>query len=385
MGRAYDTRFSGADPFIARGRSAPGRSNPVRARIAPPGTDCPVRQAVRKSGHAKIAGELERGLSVARAHEIPRRLLVAVGGNATHPPEIKGTAGEQAAIAAATGRALLPLMACDTELIVTHGNGPVVGKILMRQALSGARVTPMTLDICVAHSQGGIAYLLMQAFENALREAGNARHVVCLLTQVEVDSDDPAFGNPEKFVGYAYSEEEARAFECEVGWTMREDPGRGWRHVVPSPEPRHIVDISLIRALAERGAVVIAGGGGGIPVVREGSGMRRGVEAVIDKDLTSALMANVLGIEDMLILTAVPRVAVHFGTPEQRQLDEVSLKELKKYQEAGHFPPGSMGPKIEAAIRFIEGGGRRVWITNLEEALPALRGEAGTLIHADDG
>ncbi|MFC1492021.1 carbamate kinase [Nitrospinota bacterium] len=318
------------------------------------------------------------------APEIPQRLLVAVGGNATHPPEIIGTPEEQAAIAAETGRALLPLMELDTELIVTHGNGPVVGKILMRQMLSRGRVTPMTLDICVAHSQGGIAYLLMQAFENALRERGNPRHVVCLLTQVEVDPDDPAFQDPTKFVGYAYSEEEAGALGRDMGWVMREDKGRGWRHVVPSPEPKHIVDISLIRALADRGAVVIAGGGGGIPVLREGNGVRRGVEAVIDKDLTSALMANVLGIEDLLILTGVPRVAIHFGTPNRRELGEVSVSEIGKYLGEGHFPPGNMGPKIEAAIRFIEGGGKRVCIALLDEAVPALRGETGTHIHADN-
>ena len=172
---------------------------------------------------------------MAPSPELPERLLVAVGGNATHPPEIRGTAEEQAAIAEATGLSLLPLMRLDNELIVTHGNGPVVGKILMRQAISSEQVTPMTLDICVAHSQGGIAYLLMQAFENALRRAGDPRHVVCLLTQVEVDPDDPAFDAPTKFVGYTYREEEARRYEKEMGWTIREDAGRGWRHVVPSP------------------------------------------------------------------------------------------------------------------------------------------------------
>ena len=316
--------------------------------------------------------------------EFPKRLLVAVGGNATHPPEIKGTAEEQAAIADSTGLSLLPLMKLDNELIITHGNGPVVGKILMRQVISRERVTPMTLDICVAHSQGGIAYLLMQAFENALRRANDPRHVVCLLTQVEVDPDDPAFDEPTKFVGYAYGEEEAKRFEKEMGWTMREDVGRGWRHVVPSPRPNHIVDISLIRALAERGAVVIAGGGGGIPVVREPDGARRGVEAVIDKDMTSALMANVLGIEDMMFLTAVPAVAIHFGAPDQEELGRVSLSKIRKYHAEGHFPPGSMGPKMEAAIRFLEGGGKRVYVAALEEAIPALRGETGTCIHADE-
>ncbi len=275
-------------------------------------------------------------------------------------------------------------MTLDNQLVVTHGNGPVVGKILMRQAIARARVTPMSLDICVAHSQGGIAYLLVQALENALREAGNPRHVACLLTQVEVDPDDPALAVPSKPVGYFYDAAEARALADETGWTMREDAGRGWRHVVPSPRPRHIVDISLIRALIELGTVVIAGGGGGIPVARGPKGVRHGVEAVIDKDLTSALMANVLGIDTMMILTAVSRVAVEFGKPGERALERVSLSEIRRHLDDGQFPPGSMGPKVEAASRFLDGGGKRVVIGHLDDALPALIGETGTHIHADD-
>jgi len=308
---------------------------------------------------------------------------VAIGGNAIHPEGIDGTVAEQVAIAAATARALRPLMELGGQLVVTHGNGPVVGKILMRQALAHRRVAPMSLDICVAHSQGGIAYLLMQALENALRERGNGRHVVCLLTQVEVDPDDPAFDKPTKPIGYFYDRDQARALGDELGWHMVEDAGRGWRHAVPSPQPRHIVDISLIRAVAENGAVVIAGGGGGIPVVRAANGTRRGVEAVIDKGLTSALMARVLGIEDLMILTAVPRVAIDFGTPRERALDRVTLAELKAHHAAGQFPAGSMGPKVEAAIAFIAGGGRRAIIAHLDEALPALRGETGTHVVAD--
>ena len=316
--------------------------------------------------------------------DIPRRLLVAIGGNAIHPEGIDGTAEEQVAMAAATGQALVPLTELDSQLIVTHGNGPVVGKILMRQAIARARVAPMSLDICVAHSQGGIAYLLMQALENALRERGNPRHVICLLTQVEVDPNDPAFETPTKPIGYFYDEAEAQALSKDFGWRMMEDAGRGWRHVVASPKPKHIVDISLIRALAEQGAVVIAGGGGGIPVRRDPNGVRHGLEAVIDKDLTSALMANVLGIEEMMILTAVSRVAVDFGTPKQRELDSVSLSEIRAYHAQGHFPAGSMGPKVEAAIGFLEGGGKRVVIAHLNDAVPALRGETGTHILGDD-
>ena len=315
---------------------------------------------------------------------IPRRLVVAVGGNATHPEEIRGTADEQKIVASRTARSLLPLAQLDNELVITHGNGPVVGKILMRQALTRDRIPPMPLDICVAHSQGGIAYLLMQALENALREAGDPRHVACLLTQVEVDPNDPAFAEPTKPIGPFFSEAQAKAMSAELGWLMREDAGRGWRHVVPSPKPRHIVDISLIQVLAQRGTVVIAGGGGGIPVVRGPKGIRTGVAAVIDKDLTSAHMANVLGIGHLLMLTATPKVALDFGKPGQRWLDRVTLRELKAMHADGQFPPGSMGPKIEAAIRFLEGGGKRAIVAHLEAAMPALRGETGTHITADD-
>jgi carbamate kinase len=316
---------------------------------------------------------------------IPDRLLIAVGGNAIHPDNITGTTDEQIELAAATGRALRPIMQLGGELIITHGNGPVVGKIHLRQAIARHRVAPMSLDICVAHSQGGIAYLLMQALENALREVGDKRHVVCLLTQVEVDPNDPAFSNPTKPIGSMYEEAEARAIAAELGWEMREEKGRGWRHVVPSPRPKHIVDISLIRALSKQGAVVIAGGGGGIPVVRNADGTRTGREAVIDKDLTSAHMARVLDIEEIMILTAVPRVAINFGQPNQKFLDRVTLSEIKALHAEGHFPPGSMGPKVEAAIRFLEMGGKRAIIGALQEALPALRGEAGTHVVADHG
>ena len=318
------------------------------------------------------------------AGESFRRLLVAIGGNATHPDDIAGTSQEQEAVAARTAAALLPLALLDNELIITHGNGPVVGKILMRQALTRHRIAPMPLDICVAHSQGGIAYLLMQAMENALREADSGRHVACLLTQVEVDPDDPAFLHPTKPVGPFFTEEEARQVGEELGWRMMEDAGRGWRHVVPSPGPQHVCDISLIEMLARRGSIVIAGGGGGIPVIRGPKGVRRGVSAVIDKDLTSAHIANVLGIKLLMILTAVSKVSINFGKPDQRDLGRVTLAELRAYRAEGHFPPGSMGPKIDAAIRFLEGGGERAIIGRLEEAMAALEGETGTHVLRDD-
>jgi carbamate kinase len=310
--------------------------------------------------------------------EVPRRLVIAIGGNAVHPEDISGTSEEQKVVAQQTAEALLPLAQLENELVITHGNGPVVGKIMMRQMLTRSRIPPMSMDICVAHSQGGIGYLLMQAIENALREQGNKRHVASLLTQVEVDAHDPAFENPTKFVGPFFTEAEAKSISAELGWAMREDSGRGWRHVVPSPKPRHICDISLVDALVKRGTIVIAGGGGGVPVIRDEKGVRTGVAAVIDKDLTSAHIANVLGIDELLILTAVPRVAINFGKPTQKELGEVKLDEIKAYHREGHFPPGSMGPKVEAAIRFLEGGGNRAIISHLDHAMSALCGETGT-------
>jgi carbamate kinase len=315
--------------------------------------------------------------------DIPRRLIVAVGGNAIDAVDGDDSPEAQKAIAAETARAMLPLLLLDNQLVITHGNGPQVGKLLLANAIARERITPQSLDILVAQTQGATAYILSQAFENALREAGSSRHVVGLVTQVEVDPNDPAFAHPTKPVGPFYGEAEAKALAEEFGVTVREDSGRGWRYVVPSPQPRHICDISLVEALMCLRTVVIAGGGGGIPVVRDALGRRRGLEAVIDKDLTTAAMANVLGIRDMMILTGVPRVAIHFGKPDQEELSRVSLSEIRRYQADGHFPPGSMGPKIEAAIRFLEAGGRRAIITSLDTALPALRGETGTHILPD--
>ncbi|MBM08528.1 MAG: carbamate kinase [Magnetovibrio sp.] len=321
---------------------------------------------------------------MAARFEIPNRILVAIGGNATHPEDIEGTSREQKIIASSTAQALLPLALQDNELVITHGNGPVVGKILMRQAMTRDVIAPMPLDICVAHSQGGIAYLLVQSLESALREADSSRHVACLLTQVEVDETDPAFQEPSKPIGPFYEKNEALRIGDKMGWIMREDAGRGWRHVVPSPKPKHVCDISLVQVLARRGTVVIAGGGGGIPVVRGPKGVRRGIEAVIDKDLTSAHMANILGIELLVILTSVPKLTTNFGTTRQKDLDSVTMRELKALSAEGHFPPGSMGPKIEAAIRFLDGGGERVIIAHLNELMPALYGKTGTHITADD-
>ena len=304
-------------------------------------------------------------------------LLVAIGGNATHPEDIRGTTEEQESVAARAALALLPLIRADNRVLLTHGNGPVVGKILMRMMLTRESIPPMRLDVCVAHSQGGIGYMLVQALENAMRKARIARQAACLMTEVEVDAADPAFAAPSKPVGPWFSQEESLRFEKQ-GWRMMEDAGRGWRHCVPSPEPRAVINLAAIRALLDAGAVVIAGGGGGVPVVRTPAGELRGIEAVVDKDLTSALLAASLGIPDLLILTAVEQVAVDFGKPQQRFLSRVPLSEMKALQRAGHFAKGSMGPKVEAVIRHLEAGGRRAIIGHLGRAAEALAGASGT-------
>ena len=314
---------------------------------------------------------------------LPRRLIVAVGGNAIDAVDGDDSPEAQKAVAAQTAKAMLPLLLLDNQLVITHGNGPQVGKLLLANAIARERISPLSLDMLVAQTQGATAYILAQAFENALREVGNPRHVVGLVTQVEVDPNDPAFRHPTKPVGPFLGEAEARALAAELGVTVREDAGRGWRYVVPSPKPRHICDISLAQTLMALHTVVILGGGGGVPVVRDAQGCRRGVEAVIDKDLTTAAIANVLGIRDMMILTAVPCVAIRFGTPDQQQLSTVSLSQLRRYHAEGHFPAGSMGPKVEAAIGFLEGGGRRAIITSLDAAMPALLGETGTHVLHD--
>lgn len=312
---------------------------------------------------------------------VPHSLLVAIGGNATHPDSIRGTTEEQERVAERAAQALLPLIRSNNRILITHGNGPVVGKILLRMMLTRDQIPPMRLDVCVAHSQGGIGYILIQALENAMRHAGIERQAACVVTQVEVDARDPAFDAPSKPIGSFFSEREAREFEAK-GWRMMEDAGRGWRHCVASPEPRAIINLHVIEALLNAGTVLIAGGGGGIPVVRDANGDWQGVQAVVDKDLTSALLAKSLGVPDLLILTAVDRVALDFNTPRQRYLDKVTLSELKHHQQAGQFAKGSMEPKVEAAIRHLEGGGRRAIIGHLERALPALRGESGTHVIA---
>ena len=308
----------------------------------------------------------------------PERLVVAIGGNATHPENIRGTTGEQEQVAARAARSLYPLLARDNRLVITHGNGPVVGKILLRQYYAREHIPQMRLDVCVAHSQGGIAHLLMQGLEDELARNEFERRVACVLTRVEVDAEDPGFTHPSKPIGPFFSADEARNLERTLGWTMMDDAGRGWRYIVASPRPRRILDLDLIASLAEQGYAVIAAGGGGIPVARRPDGSHAGVPAVIDKDLTSALLATSIGADTLLMLTAVARVSLDFGKPTQRALETVTATELAAYRAAGHFGKGSMGPKVDGALRFLAAGGKRAVIAHLDEAAAALDGSAGT-------
>lgn len=307
-------------------------------------------------------------------------VVVAIGGNATHPENIRGTTEEQERIAAAAARYLRPLVEAAPQLVITHGNGPVVGKILLRQSYAREHVPPMRLDVCVAHSQGGIGHLLMQGLEDELARNEIQRRVACIVTRVAVSADDPAFANPSKPIGPFFSAEEAQSLERSMGWTMMEDAGRGWRYIVPSPRPRAILELDLISFLAAQGVVVIAAGGGGIPMVHRADGSYAGIPAVVDKDLTSALLANQLGADTLLILTAVEKVAIRFGKPDAEPLGHIKAKELDAYRKEGHFGKGSMAPKVDAALNFLANGGRRAVIAHLEHAAAALEGTAGTQI-----
>ena len=310
----------------------------------------------------------------------PKLIVVAFGGNAVYPPTIKGTAQEQLDIMAEACEHLVPMFRAGYRVVITHGNGPVVGNILFRMALTSKHLVPMPMDVCVAHSQGGIGYMLQQSLANVLARRGLRLGVSSIVTEVEVAADDPAFTNPTKPVGRFFGEEDAKRIGAETGWDFIEDSGRGWRRVVPSPMPLRILDAPAINALLGAGIIPIAAGGGGIPVVREPDGTYRGVAAVIDKDLTSSLLAADVGAGTLVMLTGVDRVALDFGKPTQRSVARMTAAEAAKHHADGQFPPGSMGPKITAALRFLERGGPRALITALDKLEHALDGKAGTEI-----
>jgi len=310
-----------------------------------------------------------------------RRLaVVAFGGNALLRPEDRGTQEEQIARAKQAARWLAEIVRHEYKLIVVHGNGPQVGNILVQAEEASTKIPPQSLDICVAQTEGSMGFLLQTAMRNRLDAIGVGGEVATILTEVEVDVNDPAFKRPTKPIGPFFTRYRAEALERDLGWTMREDAGRGWRHVVPSPRPLRILNIQTIRYMLSGADVVIAAGGGGIPVVRGRDGQWRGVEAVIDKDYASALLAVELKADLYVILTGVPKVAIDFGKPTERAVDQITLDEAQRWLGEGQFPAGSMGPKIEAAMQFVRGSGRSVVITDIDHVREAIDGRAGTVI-----
>lgn len=307
--------------------------------------------------------------------------VVAVGGNALTQSNQVGTIPEQFANAASTCSHLAKLIANGVKMVVTHGNGPQVGNVLRRVELSRDQVYPLPLDVCDADTQGGIGYMLQQVLGNELRRLSQPHTVVTLVTQVLVDANDPGFANPTKPIGTFYKHDDAMLRIKELGWQMKEDAGRGYRRVVASPKPLEVIELEAVRRCLEAGLVPIAVGGGGIPVVRQGHELH-GIEAVVDKDRASALLASALGADLLVISTGVPEVQVHFGKPDKRDLHEVSAAELLAHYEAGEFPAGSMGPKVEAALDFLSKGGKRVIITDPDHLEAALQNEAGTHVTA---
>jgi carbamate kinase len=306
--------------------------------------------------------------------------VVAVGGNSLVKDENHQALPYQEAAAAETMRHLAEMIRQGWEVVITHGNGPQVGFLLRRSDLARHELHDIPLDYAGADTQGATGYMFKKALHNEFAARDMDKTAVAVVTQTVVDRDDPAFGDPSKPIGSFMDEATAKEREQREGWTVVLDANRGWRRVVASPAPVRIVEADVIGSLIEDGFVVIAAGGGGIPVVEEEGGRLRGVAAVIDKDHSSALLANMIGANLFLISTAVEKVALNFGKPDQEWLDRLTLEDARGYQSEGHFAKGSMGPKVAAAMSFLERGGERAIITNPENIPRALQGETGTTI-----
>jgi len=311
-----------------------------------------------------------------------RTAVVAIGGNALVTDNLHGSIADQFVAAQNIAHEIAAMVAAGWTVVVTHGNGPQAGFILRRSdivARIDTSIPRIGLDIAVADSQGGIGYIVGSALNNAFCAAGVTRKVVAVITHTLVDAEDPAFTHPTKPIGSFFTEDEADRLKVTEKWEMVEDAGRGYRRVVASPRPKRILELDAVAALVRDGFIVIAAGGGGIPVVEHAGGFR-GVEAVIDKDFASSLLASGLGADLFVITTGVPQVAVDFGKPTQRFLDRVTADEMKGHLADGQFPPGSMGPKVQAALDFVHAGGKEVLITSTDRLAAALRGETGTRI-----
>ena len=323
---------------------------------------------------------MNTGSISAYGEERNRLIVVAVGGNALLTERQRGTFEEQMENVEYCATELCKIIQEGYQMVLTHGNGPQIGLIMLRDSFSRIVRPVMPLYVYSAESQGQIGFLLMRSLCNHVALAGIQPRITTILTQVIVRKDDPAFSKPTKPVGPFYTLEEMEELQKISPFPFVEDSGRGYRKAVCSPEPVAIVESSFIKGLTSLGLSIIAGGGGGIPLVRNDDGTLSGCEAVIDKDLTSALLATEIGASTLVILTGVERVAIHFNTPQQQWLDTVSLEQMKQYYKEGHFAEGSMGPKVLAAMRFVEKSGGRAIITRLEKVVDALRGETGTIL-----
>lgn len=313
--------------------------------------------------------------------ETGMRVLIALGGNAILRHKESGTAEEQIHNIREVCHLIARLVQSGYHVAITHGNGPQVGDILLKNEMAKKTLPPMPLDICGAESQGMIGYMLQQSLDNELRLLGIDRKIATIVSQTMVDADDPAFSSPTKPIGPFYTAMESSKLKDERGWTLINDAGRGYRRVVPSPDPAEIIEGGMVRTLYEEGFLVIASGGGGVPVILDRStGTLRGVEAVIDKDRSAAVLARIIGAEILLILTDVDNAYLNYERPDQRALGRIPLAEAKKQLAAGHFLKGSMRPKIESAIRFLESGGKISIVTSPRLAGEALAGKAGTII-----
>lgn len=307
------------------------------------------------------------------------RVLLALGGNAMTAPDGSATPAAQIEAVGIAMRAAARLIAAGHELVITHGNGPQVGNLLVKNELAAHVVPPVPLDWCGAQTQGTLGFTILNQLDGALLAAGVARPVAALVTRVLVDGADPGFTHPSKPIGRYLPHDRVQTL-IDHGQTWQDRGERGWRRVVASPEPLEILDVAAIRALVDAGYAVCAAGGGGIPVVRDPDGRLRGVEAVIDKDLTAALLGRAIHADVLVIATDVDHAAIDFGTPAQRELTAVSVAELRAYAAQGQFASGSMGPKVDAALRFVEQGGPRSVITSLTHITDAVEGNFGTCI-----
>ncbi len=312
-----------------------------------------------------------------------KSVIIALGGNAISPKNEAGTISQQFAHTRESLKAVMHFVRHGYKICITHGNGPQVGDELLRNEIAASVIPPLPLGVLVANTQGAIGYMIQQSLQNALYNENTDREVVTFISQMKVDRNDPAIKNPSKFIGRRYSREEADRFAREQGWVLKEqDPGE-WRRVVPSPEPLYIFNGNSIKHLYDYGTIVIAGGGGGIPAYNEADGTLEGLDGVVDKDKTAALLGRIIKAEEMFIITDVDNIYTNFKKPEQKPIITATASEIQTYLDEGHFARGSMSPKIRAALYFLEHHGEKVVITSISKVEEAILGKAGSTILRD--